>query len=72
MVKIAKKEYAFTDLEDGDRFYFAGDKKKVVHEVTRDKDGYKVRDRDHHHWQRPTMKQVTSRIIFLRKTETNP
>ena len=66
MIKIARAIYAFTDLENGDRFFFAGDAKKGIHEAQVEELVIKIRKDKEVHYNLPTLKQKQSKVVFLR------
>ena len=75
MEKQFQKMYAFIELEDGDRFYFEGDKKKEVNEaeVTLEPGRAKIiriKKQGDLHANLPTFKMRNSNIIFLRHAGT--
>ena len=57
------------ELMDGDRFYFASDKSKVVHQVQWDivfVNGRSIKTDKELHFRKATAKQKSSKVIFLR------
>jgi hypothetical protein len=75
MDKQFQNQYAFIELEDGDRFYFVGDTKKEVWqaEVTVEPlraKIIKVKKQSEAHANLPTYKQRNTNIIFLRHAGT--
>lgn len=68
-----KNVYSFGDLQDGDRFYFAGDKKQLVYEFRRiitDYNKFELRANGTQHFIPATGKQRSSDVVFLRHAGT--
>jgi len=66
MIKITKAIYAFTDLIDGDRFFFAGDAKRGIHEASVADSVIRIRKDNEVHFNLPTLKQKQGKVVFLR------